>query len=101
MESVETLIIGAGISGLTYASETKEDYLIVEAESRPGGLCKSFYQDDFIWDYAGHFFHFSNPIIKNMFVQEIDPNEIVECKKKTNIYYHGIEVSYPFQINNQ
>ena len=33
MLNVENLIIGAGISGLTFAANCKEDYLIVEKES--------------------------------------------------------------------
>ena len=32
MRSIDTLIIGAGISGLTYAAFTSEDYLIIEKE---------------------------------------------------------------------
>ena len=36
----DNLIIGAGISGLTFASEAA-DYLVVERESEVGGYCRT------------------------------------------------------------
>lgn len=96
---VDTLIIGAGISGLSFSAATKSDYMIVEKDSRPGGLCKTFYQDGFVWDYAGHFFHFANSDIKDFFERKISPEDMVKCVKNTNINYHGTIVDYPFQMN--
>lgn len=37
MKQVHTLVLGAGISGLSYANFCKEPYLIVEKELSPGG----------------------------------------------------------------
>lgn len=97
MKKVNTLIIGAGVSGLVYASNSKSDYLIVEKESEPGGLCRTIYKDGFIWDYAGHFFHFKNSKIKSIFEEYMQDNDIIRCKKNTNINYYGRNISYPFQ----
>ena len=59
MYSVDTLIVGAGISGLSFANFTeRDDYLIVEANAEIGGYCRTVKQDGFVWDYSGHFFHF-------------------------------------------
>ena len=59
MQRVKYLIIGAGISGLSFAFHKKhDDYLIIEKDSVCGGLARSFYKDGFVWDIAGHFFHF-------------------------------------------
>ena len=99
MRKIKYLIIGAGISGLSVAMQLKEDYLIIEKENRVGGLCKTFYQDGFVWDYAGHFFHFATPEIKSFFEQRIPACEMVKCIKKTTINYNGIRVDYPFQMN--
>ncbi len=99
MKKTKYLIIGAGISGLTCAMNLKEDYLIVEKEERPGGLCKTFYKDGFVWDYAGHFFHFATPEIKEFFEQRISLDDMVKCVKDTNINYNGTIVEYPFQMN--
>ena len=100
MRNVRYLIIGAGVSGLSLASYLgDEDYLIVEREDRPGGLCKTFYQDGVVWDYAGHFFHFANPEIKASFEAEIAPGDMVKCIKNTDINYKGQSIDYPFQMN--
>lgn len=99
MKTVETLIIGAGVTGLTYAANTNEDYIIFEKESAPGGLCKTFYQDGFVWDYAGHFFHFATPELKEKFEKEISADNMVQCIKNTNINYMGNIIDYPFQMN--
>ena len=44
------IIIGAGISGLTTAYFLKKPYEILEAKPYAGGLCASFYEDDFAFD---------------------------------------------------
>lgn len=99
MKKINTLIIGAGVSGLIYAANCRDDYIVVEAENRPGGLCKTFYEGEYVWDYAGHFFHFANSEIKELFEREINESDMVKCIKNTNINYHGDTVDYPFQMN--
>lgn len=99
MLNVENLIIGAGISGLTFAANCKEDYLIVEKESSVGGLCRTFYEGDFIWDFAGHFFHFASSEIKSFFESEISEDDMVKCLKCTDINYYNNIIDYPFQMN--
>ena len=99
MKSVDILIIGAGISGLTFAAHCKKDYLIVEKENSVGGLCRTFYQDGFVWDFAGHFFHFATPEVKKMFEAKVSPTDMVKCVKNTNINYYNTMVTYPFQMN--
>lgn len=99
MRKINTLIIGAGVSGLSYATVAKKNYLVVEKENNPGGLCKTFYQDGFVWDYAGHFFHFATPEIKSFFEKKISSDNMVRCIKDTNINYNGSIVDYPFQMN--
>lgn len=99
MKEVEALIIGAGISGLTYAAHCKDDYLIVEKECEVGGLCRTIRKDGFVWDYAGHFFHFANSDLKAKFEKDIRPSDMVNCIKKTNINYNGMLINYPFQMN--
>ena len=70
MNEIKTkyLIIGAGISGLMFANCKKDDFLIIEKENEIGGHCRTIYQDGFIWDYAGHFFHFKTDEMKKSFI---------------------------------
>ena len=61
------IVIGAGVSGLSYSNFTKNDYLILEGDSEIGGYCKSIKQDGFVWDYSGHFFHLLTLILNHIF----------------------------------
>ena len=67
---VKHLIIGAGISGLTFANYCKEDYLIVEKENEVGGYCRTIKNGEYVWDYAGHFFHFNTEEFKTKFQED-------------------------------
>ena len=98
MRKVKNLIIGAGISGLTYANYS-DDYLIVEKESEVGGYCRTIKKDGFVWDYAGHFFHFNTDEFKKKFVEEVPKEDIIYNEKCTKIFYKNAFVDFPFQMN--
>lgn len=93
------VIIGAGISGLSYAASTSNDYLIIETDNQIGGYCKTFYQDGFIWDYSGHFFHFQHPGIKDYVMRQIASDEMLTVQKHTQILYGDRHIDFPFQMN--
>lgn len=93
------LIIGAGISGLSFANFYKNnDYIIYESENEPGGYCRTIKKNGFVWDYSGHFFHFRNSDIKQYLLERID-SEILDVQKKSQIFYKGAFVDFPFQKN--
>ena len=97
---VKYLIIGGGISGLTFANYVKdEDYLILEKEKEVGGYCRTIQKGDFVWDYAGHFFHFKTAEFKKIFEDNMKPNDIVHQEKCTKIIYHNQLIDYPFQTH--
>lgn len=93
------LIIGAGISGLTFANYIKEDYLILEKEAEVGGYCRTIKKGDFIWDYAGHFFHFKTDEFRKMFIDNVEKDDIIYKDKCTKILYDEDLIDYPFQTN--
>lgn len=93
------LIIGAGISGLSYAAATQHDYLILERDNAIGGYCKTIYDGDYIWDYSGHFFHFQHEYIKDYVMEKLSEEEVLKVNKYTQIYYKGLHVDFPFQTN--
>lgn len=99
MINTKNLIIGAGISGLTYANYAKDDYLIIEKENEVGGYCKTFKRDDYVWDYAGHFFHFKTDEFKKKFLDKMSQDDIVYNDKCTKILYKGKFIDFPFQTN--
>lgn len=99
MEHVKYLIIGAGITGLTVASYLKDNYAIIEKEGEPGGYCRTVYDGEYVWDYAGHFFHFKSEEFRQKFVSNLKRDDFVKQEKKTYIYYKDKLIDYPFQMN--
>lgn len=100
MLKTKYLIVGTGVSGLTFANFINhDDYLLLEKESEVGGYCRTIYQDGFIWDYAGHFFHFARPEFKAFFESKIDDSELISQTKNTKIFYKGSVIDFPFQAN--
>lgn len=100
MNKVKYLIIGGGISGLYFANLIKnDDYMLLEKNDKIGGYCGTFKAKNFIWDYAGHFYHFKNEEIKSEFVNALGADNIITQKKNTKIYYKGKYINYPFQKN--
>lgn len=94
------LIIGGGITGLSFAANLQEnDYYIIEKEDNVGGYCRTIRKEGFVWDYAGHFFHFQHEDVKNKFADLLESNKVIHNKKNTKIYYKGKYIEYPFQYN--
>lgn len=93
------LIIGAGITGLSYAAFTSNDYLIIEKEEEIGGYCRTIKQDGFVWDYSGHFFHFQSEDIRRFIMERISKKDILSVVKMTQILYKQNHIDYPFQKN--
>jgi protoporphyrinogen oxidase len=102
-DSVRTLIVGAGVTGLATAAALSdrgdEDYLVVEADSEIGGWCKTVKKEGFVWDYSGHFFHFRHPEIELWLRDRMPGQRVRSVERKSYIAYKGRFVDYPFQKN--
>lgn len=99
MIKTKNLIIGAGISGLTYANYCGDDYLIVEKEKEVGGYCRTIKSGEYVWDYAGHFFHFKTEEFKKKFIDKMPKEDIIYNDKVTKILYKDKFIDFPFQMN--
>ena len=107
--TVDYLVVGAGITGLAFANAIREraralgraepSVRVLEADSEPGGYCKTIIQDGFVWDYSGHFFHFKHPEIEAWLRARMPDQQIVEVEKRTYIRFEGKDVDFPFQKN--
>lgn len=94
------IIIGAGISGLSFANFTgSKDFIILEKEKEPGGYCKTINKNGFIWDYSGHFFHFRNRSIERFLINRMATTQIKHVIKKSQIKYKADFIDFPFQKN--
>ncbi len=96
---VSNLIIGGGLSGLSMAYYLGDDYLILEKENTVGGYCRTIPNANYVWDFAGHFYHFRNEKYKKLFLSMVEEDQIIRQKKNTKIFYKGKLIDYPFQAN--
>ena len=73
MREVETVIIGAGMSGLATAAALGKgsDLVILERDAELGGYCKTVKKDGFVWDFSGHFFHFKHSEIEAFLLERM------------------------------
>ncbi|MCI0411929.1 FAD-dependent oxidoreductase [bacterium] len=93
------LIIGAGLAGLSAGYHLdKTDHVLVEAEERVGGLCKSFFVDGFHFDCTGHLIHFRTSEGRQI-ITGLVGDRIQEHQRKSAIYIQGRYTDYPFQAN--
>ena len=108
METVEHLVIGAGMSGLGFANWLRAEaaargrpapeVLVLDGEDEPGGYCRTIVQDGFVWDYSGHFFHFKDPAIEAWLRARID-GPVHTVVKRSKVRVAGVDVDFPFQKN--
>jgi protoporphyrinogen oxidase len=100
MQSVKTLIVGAGVSGLATAAFLRDrDLRVLEADGEVGGYCKTVQRDGFTWDYSGHFFHFNQPALEAWLRERMPGQRVRTVQKKSFIRYAGRLIDFPFQKN--
>src|SRR5688572_33342248 len=100
MDRVETLVVGAGISGLATAAFLGDrDYLVLERDSQIGGYCKTVKQDGFVWDYSGHFFHFRHPDIEAWLRERMVGQQIRTIARRSFVRFGDRLIDFPFQKN--
>ncbi|MCL6596319.1 MAG: FAD-dependent oxidoreductase [Firmicutes bacterium] len=93
----DTLIIGAGPTGLSAAYHYPGDSIIVEKESRVGGLCRSIYDRGFIFDHAGHIFFTSDPYVSDVLAPALLGENLHWQYREAWVYSKGTFTRYPFQ----
>lgn len=94
------LIVGAGITGLSFANFVDtDDYLILEREPEIGGWCKTIEKEGFVWDFSGHFFHFNHADIEEYLRERMPDGEVETVTKNAQIIYKDRWIDFPFQKN--
>lgn len=99
MQQTHTLIIGAGLTGLSCAHHLNSNYLLLERESEPGGVVRTTLRHDaFQCDGTGHWLHLRNPAMREL-VNQLLPGQLVEYERRAVIHLKGAFTPYPFQAN--
>lgn len=99
METVDTLIIGAGLAGLSSSYHIGHDKcLILEAKSHPFGHIHSEQLDGFTWDEGPHVSFTKQDYVKEFFADSVD-RQFEEYEVVTGNYYQGHWIDHPAQSN--
>jgi len=98
MKNEETIILGAGLAGLSAAYHLKSGYNLFEKDSEIGGMARSVHKDGYIFDYDGHLLHFKNKYAFNL-VSDLLNGNMAPHKRNSWVYSKGIFTRYPFQAN--
>ena len=95
-----TAILGGGLSGLTLARllhERGDDVIVLEAEQKPGGLCRSKQEQGFTFDIGGSHIIFSRDAEVLAFMRRMIAGNEERNNRNTKIFYKNRFVKYPFE----
>ena len=96
---MKTIIIGAGLAGLSAANRLKHGCVVLEKEARPGGFCRTEEKGGFLFDYTGHFLHIRLPDVKRFIFERVKTG-LKTVKRRAFIYSNGVYTGYPYQANS-
>jgi len=105
---MKVVILGGGLTGLTCAYELqkkKVDFILIEKEKELGGLCRSVKINDFIFDYTGHFLHFSHSDkFVEQYIKLLLKDNLIKIHRNAKIYSQYATtnnklIPFPFQAN--
>ena len=99
MQKVQIVIIGAGLSGLSSAlALNRDDYVVLEASDRVGGLATTEVVDGCVFDITGHWLHLRQDRVKNL-INTLLKDQLKSYIRRAYILFEGRLVNYPFQAN--
>jgi UDP-galactopyranose mutase len=93
---VETIVIGAGPTGLSAAYHLGRDSVLLEAGSTVGGWCRSIVDNGFTFDHAGHIMFSNDPYVHELYEKLLGDN-VHWQNREAWIYSHDVYTRYPFQ----
>lgn len=98
---VPTLVLGAGLTGLSCAYHLADPtrYRLIEREQQVGGLAKTRARPGgFLCDGTGHWLHLRTDYAKQM-VGGLLENNLESRQRRARIFSKGVFTLYPFQAN--
>jgi protoporphyrinogen oxidase len=97
----DRIVLGAGLAGLTFATETdpNQSILVLEKLSVSGGLSRTVRLGEFWFDLGGHRFHSQWPEILT-YVEDLLGDSKIVVDRQSRIYINQRYVQYPLEFPN-
>ncbi|MCL5270703.1 MAG: FAD-dependent oxidoreductase, partial [bacterium] len=98
MSSSKAIIIGAGVAGLASALRLGEgerfSSLLLERETQPGGLARSFHFMGVTTDFGPHRIHTELPEVDQL-INRVAAPSLITVQRRSHIYLGGRFLRYP------
>ena len=95
-DSYETIVLGAGPTGLSAAYHLNENTLLLERNATVGGWCRSVEDKGFTFDYAGHIMFSNDEYVHRLYKMLLGDN-VHWQNREAWIYSKDVYTRYPFQ----
>jgi len=94
------LVLGGGLSGLSTAFHLHRPWLLVERESRVGGLVRTeVMHGGFRFDPTGHWLHLRDPGMKTLVHERLLRDGLVTVARRAAVLTRGVFTRFPYQVN--
>lgn len=98
MTRFDTVVLGGGLSGLSFAYHFDKNVPVFEKESEPGGLVRTQDVNGFRFDYAPHLLHIRSEYVREL-VFDVLGLKAKKHQRLARIYHRGRVIPYPFELN--
>ena len=98
LDTYETVVLGGGLTGLSFAYHFDRTLPIFEMKSSVGGLVRTLTKGPYRFDLAPHLLHFRNEKIKDLVLNELGV-KVKSHSRKAMIYFQKRLMPYPFELN--
>ncbi len=92
-----TVIAGGGLAGLALAAQVRGACTVLEAAPVAGGLCTSYRDGEFTFDYTGHLWHCADASLRAQ-VEEWLGEPLTDHRRRAGVWFAGALRPYPFQL---
>ena len=94
------VILGGGLAGLAAARFCSKPWLLIEKESRVGGLARTqILHGGFHFDATGHWLHLRDPAMREWVTQRLLPEQLITIARNAGIFSCGVFTRFPYQVN--
>src|SRR5258707_14268144 len=90
------IVVGGGLAGLAWGRELGSDFVLVEAEDRLGGLCRTDLVDGFSFDWTGHWLHARDPQMRELISGRWLAGYLPVGERRGFIFSEGVGTTFPY-----